>query len=291
MSNVMHVRPSFGVVILIAMLCVGCLAGSSDQPVASVSVTLGADSASVGGPLEVTYRFEMAPGQSIDQNYWVMAHFVTPDGDVVWNDDHRPPTPTTQWASGQAVEYTRSVFVPNALRPGHVSLLAGLYSPDSQQRLPLAGQEAERHAYRVAVLSITPPDVVNYGAGWNEFEGAVEDPERWRWTKQRATVSLRNPRAAATLWLNVQAADQFPIAPHSTVLVNGHQIAEFDVPAKERLLRRLEIATDVLGTGDTVDVTIAVDKTFSPAQASGGQSTDVRELGIRVFNIALVPKK
>lgn len=290
MSNVMHLWRSLGGVLLTATLCAGCLGGTSDQPVASVSVTFNADSASVGGPLEVTYRFELAPGQSLDQNYWVMAHFATPDGDVVWNDDHRPPTPTTQWSPGQAVAYTRSVFVPNALQPGNVSLLTGLYSPDSQQRLPLAGQEVERHAYRVAVLRITPPDVLTYGDGWNEFEGKLEDPERWRWTKQRATVSLRNPKTAATLWLNLQAADQFSITPHSTVFVNGRQIGAFDVPAKERLLQRLEVASDLLGTGDTVEVTIAVDKTFSPAQISGGQFKDVRNLGVRVFNIALVPK-
>lgn len=283
---------SIGAVVVVASaaMCAACLTGSSGQPVASVSVTLSAGAASVSGPLDVSYRFELAPGQSLDQNYWVMAHFVATDGNVVWIDDHRPPTPTTQWPSGQAVQYTRSVFVPHSLQPGDVSLVVGLYSPDTQERLPLAGSEVERHAYRVAVLRITPPDVVRYGDGWNELEGPAEGPERWRWTKQRALVSLRNPKADATLWLNVQAADQFAITPHATVLVNGRQMAELDVPAKERLLQRIEMTSEMLGTADTVEVTIAVDRTFSPAQMSGGQSQDARELGIRVFNIALMPK-
>lgn len=285
---------SFGAVIvttLTALSAAGCGGGSGDQPVASVAVTLGAESASVGGPLDVAYRFELAPGPSLDQNYWVMAHFVSPDGQVVWIDDHRPPTPTTQWSPGQAVEYTRSVFIPDTVQPGNVALLAGLYSPDSQQRLPLAGQEAERHAYRVALLRIAPSDVVSYREGWNESEGSPDSPERWRWTKQRAVASVRNPKSDATLFLSVQAADQYPITPHTTVLVNGRQVAEIDVPPKERLLRRIEISQDVLGAGDTVDVTIAVDRAFSPSEISGGQSQDTRELGVRVFNLALVPRR
>ena len=41
-----------------------------------------------------------------------MLHVVDADDELMWTDDHDPPTPTTQWKPGQTIEYTRTVFVP-----------------------------------------------------------------------------------------------------------------------------------------------------------------------------------
>jgi hypothetical protein len=38
-----------------------------------------------------------------------------------------------------------------------------------------------------------------------------------------------------------------------------------------------------MGTGETVEITVSVDKTFVPATMSGLKSNDTRELGVRVF--------
>ena len=42
-----------------------------------------------------------------------MVHVVDTDEELMWTDDHHPPTPTSQWKPGQTIEYTRTVFVPD----------------------------------------------------------------------------------------------------------------------------------------------------------------------------------
>ena len=43
-------------------------------------------------------------------------------------------------------------------------------------------------------------------------------------------------------------------------------------------------------TADMAELQIAVDKTFIPAQVSGGSSKDPRELGVRVFHAFVDPR-
>jgi hypothetical protein len=55
-------------------------------------------------------------------------------------------------------------------------------------------------------------------------------------------------------------------------------------------LRRIALPASVLGDADTVELTIAVDRTFVPADIPALRSSDSRELGIRVFRAYVVPK-
>ncbi len=57
-----------------------------------------------------------------------MVHVVDTDDELMWTDDHEPPTPTTQWKPGQTIEYTRTVFVPVYPYVGDATIQLGLYS-------------------------------------------------------------------------------------------------------------------------------------------------------------------
>ena len=54
-------------------------------------------------------------------------------------------------------------------------------------------------------------------------------------------------------------------------------------PGGDRQLRKIDLTPTQLGSGETVEVTVAVDHTFVPATITQLKSTDARELGIRVF--------
>jgi hypothetical protein len=45
----------------------------------------------------------------------------------------------------------------------------------------------------------------------------------------------------------------------------------------------VNLTSQQLGIGETVEVTVSVDRTFVPATTTQLKSTDSRELGIRVF--------
>src|SRR2546423_15160766 len=81
-------------------------------PLATPSVTVNRDRAPLGSPLEITYRFLVAPDAKFDEDYRVMAHVVDTDEELIWTDDHTPPTSTRQWKPGQTIEDTRTIFVP-----------------------------------------------------------------------------------------------------------------------------------------------------------------------------------
>jgi hypothetical protein len=58
----------------------------------------------------------------------------------------------------------------------------------------------------------------------------------------------------------------------------------------DRLLRRIQLPATLLGSNDSVEITIAVDETFVPADVPALRSSDSRELGIRVFRAYVEPK-
>ena len=56
----------------------------------------------------------------------MFVHVVDTDDELMWTDDHNPPTPTTQWKPGQTIEYTRTVFVPVFPYVGDATIQLGL---------------------------------------------------------------------------------------------------------------------------------------------------------------------
>src|SRR5215207_276295 len=133
--------------LMMALLITGGLAGcrSSEAPapaVATPSATLSRTKVPLGAPVDITYRFVVAPdAPALTENNRVFVHIVDTDEKLMWTDDHDPPTPTKEWKPGQTIEYVRTVFVPVRPYIGGASIHVGLYSPASQQRLALSGQD------------------------------------------------------------------------------------------------------------------------------------------------------
>ena len=51
------------------------------------------------------------PGAAINGDYAVFVHILHPRGDVLWTDDHPPPSPPSSWG-GAPVTYRRTMFAP-----------------------------------------------------------------------------------------------------------------------------------------------------------------------------------
>ena len=122
---------------VLLVLCVGALGvacGKSEPaapPVATPSVKFSRTRAALGSPVEVTYKFTVAPDAPPLGARRVFAHFLDADDELMWTDDHDPPTPTTEWKPGQTIEYTRSMFIPTYPYVGAAKIVAGVYSPSS----------------------------------------------------------------------------------------------------------------------------------------------------------------
>ncbi len=281
-----------------ALLAGGAAACSSAAdtapPVATPTVTLNKTAPAIGTPVEITYRFDVAAdAPSVAEEYWVFAHFLDSDGELMWTDDHPPPTPVREWKPGSTVEYTRPMFVPKFPYVGQARIQVGLFAPASGERLPLAGRTEGQRAYDVAMFDMrleSDAYLMVFTDGWHETEAPPDDNAReWQWSKGRATLGFRNPQRDARLYLQV---DQ-PVAavpPQRVELRIGETVIDsFTLNPGGSDLRRLTIPAAQLGTGETVDLTLVVDKTFVPAHVPALKSGDARELGIRVFRAFVEP--
>jgi hypothetical protein len=127
--------------------------------------------------------------------------------------------------------------------------------------------------------------------GWNSTEVAEHNASvEWQWTKKEGTIAFKNPRKDCTFYLDVdQPGSIFTDTQHVTVTINGTVAESFDLVPKNQQLHKIPLKSDQLGTAEMVELHILVDKTFIPAQVSGGASKDPRELGIRVFHAFIEP--
>lgn len=257
-------------------------------PVAKPTITLSREKAAIGSPLSITYRFDPTD-RRIEGDYWVFLHVLDQDNERMWGDDHQPPVPTSTWKAGQAVEYTRTLFVPNYPYIGQAHIRVGLYMPSTGERLPLDASEVSQREYVVAKLEILPQSeniFLIYKDGWHSTETHSQDPTvEWQWTKKTATVSFQNPKRDATLYLQYDArVDQFNPPQQVTIRIGDEVIHTFPADSREARLLTVPISAALFGTGNVVELVIDVDRTFHP----GGP--DPRELGIRVFNAFIEPK-
>ena len=276
---------------------IGCSSKKEQEaPVATPAVTLSKQRVALGSPIEVTYRFTVAPGApKFTEDYTAFVHFVETNEELMWTDDHQPIIPTSKWKPGQTIETRRSIFVPIYPYVGQAAVHVGLYSRGSNRRLPLAGDDRGMRSYKVATLELLPQSenvFLIYKDGWHQAEVNPENAAvEWQWTKGRAVVSFRNPRRDATLYLEGDGrADLFPVPQQVSVSMGGQLVDSFAMSNRDPVLRKMAITAVQFGTGDMVDLEIAVDKTFVPASTPAIGGNDVRELGIRVYHLFVEPK-
>lgn len=264
-------------------------------PVATPSVTLNHDKAPLGSPLDITYRFVVAPNATFDEDYRVMVHVVDTDEVMIWNDDHNPTVPTRQWKPGQTIEYTRTIFVPVYPYVGESTIQVGLYSTSTQKRLPLQGENIGQRAYKVARLQLQPqtenlPSV--YKEGWHPAEVAEHNQAvQWSWTKKEAVLAFRNPKKDSLFYFEVDNPGSVLREPQRVqVALNGQTVDDFTLEPEKLELKRIPLKADLLGAGEMAELRISVDKTYVPALIPAVNSKDPRELGVRVFHAFVDPR-
>ena len=259
----------------------------SAPPVATPTVKLAHDKVPLGSPVDVTYRWVVANDAKFAEDYHVMAHVVDSDNQMIFAFDHMPSVPTTQWKPGQTIEYTRTEWMPINPYVGQATLQVGLYSANSQKRLPLAGENAGQRAYTVTRFQIQPQTeniLIVYKDGWNSAEQAPGNVE-WQWTKKNAALAFKNPRKDCVFYLDVDnPGSVFTEEQHVQVTLGGKVVDEFSIKPKDRLLQKINLTGAQLGSDDMVELHLAVDKTFVPALLNVANNKDPRELGVRVFH-------
>jgi hypothetical protein len=276
----------------LAVLAASCSSADTAPPVGTVSFTANKTRVALNSPIELTYRFDVAPSASFPGDFRVLVHVVDADGNQMWSDDHDPPIPTSQWKPGQTIQYTRTRFVPVFPYLGEAVVKVGLYRND--ERLPLQGpdaadRESTSREYRVGTLQLLPTSENIFTvrkSGWHPVEYSPENPQlEWYWTQKTAVLTFRNPRRDILFYVEYDArTDLFPNQPQQVSVYSGSQVVgTFVADDNAPMLEKIPITAAQLGTNEMAELRLEVDRTFTPAKLPGG-GRDPRELGIRVYH-------
>ena len=274
----------FPLVVFIALLAGNC--GEPMNPVGAISLALGRSSVPLGGPVDLMFRFDAAPGfTGFDEDYRVMVHFLDDKEELMFGADHDPPIPTSAWKFGQSVSYTHRAVVPMYPYIGDVMVAVGLYSVTTGERLLLEGDEIGDRSYQGALLSLVPQaesSFLLYEEGWYQEEFDRDANVQWRWTSENASLSFRNPGSDATLYLELDGRpDLVQSQQEVTVVIGDAVVGHVTVESPQMEFVEIELPREALGDGETVEVHLRVVPTFVPLELDRGP--DERELGIRVF--------
>jgi len=285
------ILPRACVALALAALAVACGGGADTAPaVGAIEVSLSRSRVALGSPVEVTYRFTVAPDAPALGSRKVFVHFLDANEEQMWVDDHEPPTPTAEWAPGQTIEYTRTMFVGRHPYVGAATVVAGLYSPETNERLKLANEDRGDRSYVVADFELIPQTeniFVIFKDGWHPTETSAEGTSRveWQWTKKEATIAFRNPGRDVVLYVQADnpsgssnAAQQMDVRLGDLLL--GTVPLRGDAP----VVKKIPVTAAQMGTAEMVELWFVADKTFVPALEGGGPAGDSRELGARVFH-------
>ena len=276
----------------LAVTLAGCgEAEDTTPPVANLQVSLSRPKVALGSPVEVTYKIAVLQNAPPLGQRRVFAHFLDADDELMWTDDHDPPTPSTEWKPGQTIEYTRSMFVPSYPYVGAAKIVAGLYTPGSNERLKLSNEDRGDRSYKVVDFELLPQTeniFVIFKDGWHPAEVVTEGAGRteWQWTKKESTIAFRNPKRDVVLVMQVDNPVTGPNAAQQvTAQIGSQTIATIPLSATSSPVLKYPITAAQLGTGDMVEIKFTADKTFVPALESSMKSSDPRELGARFFHV------
>jgi hypothetical protein len=283
------VRASAAALLLAATLA--CGEATDNAPAAgTVTVALSRPRVALGSPVDITYTFTLASDAAPLGARKVFVHFLDANDEMMWTDDHDPPTPTTEWKPGQTVEYTRTMFVGRYPYVGAAKVVAGLYSPETNDRVKFSGADRGDRSYTVADFELLPQTeniFLIFKDGWHQTEVVAEGSQRteWQWTKKEATVAFRNPKRDVTLYLQADNPSSGANAARQMEVRIGDQVLGVaPISSDPPVVRKIPISADQFGAADMVELRFVVDKTFVPALEPGGSTGDTRELGARVFH-------
>ena len=261
------------------------------SPVGAIQVTLSRPKAALGSPVEVTYKFTLASNAPSLGQRRVFVHFLDADEELMWTDDHDPPTPTSEWKPGQTVEYTRTMFIPSYPYVGAAKIAAGMYTPGNNERVKFSNEDRGDRSYKVADFELLPQTeniFVIFKDGWHPAEVVTEGAGRteWQWTKKEATIAFRNPKRDVVLVLQVDNPAAGPnSAQQISVQIGDQQLTTIPLSATSSPVLKFPVTAAQLGSGDMVEMKFTADKTFVPALEASMKSSDPRELGARFFHV------
>ena len=246
----------------------------------------------LGSALEITYTWVLDPGaHKLPQDYRALVHFLDSHEMMLFEDDHTPQPPPSQWEPGKTYSYTRTKFIPLYPYVGELEVRMGLYPhPGRGERPALKGTDSGLREYSVAKLELLPKTeniFLFYKDGWHNPEPHPDNPAVERtWTKKEALVSFKNPKKDVVVYLEADTSPKFfPEAPVLTVAVGTKVGIVYPIEGSDVFLKKIRVKAEDLGTDEWVDLRLMMNQSFVPKLLTPPLNNDDRELGLLKYQL------
>lgn len=240
--------------------------------------------------IKMDYAYELTNEfKEIKEDLVLFVHFWRKKTkEMIVQDDHALPQPTSSWKKGDKISYSRTLFIPRFFneyafdykKEEIVRLTIGLTNTRNPEEKTILLQ---KDLTVESATDIAP--AIFHDMGWYqpEIDTKAENPgeTNWRWTTQKAVCIIENPHKNYDLRINGGVSKNH--IPDQTVIIkiNDTVLDQF-IPETAKFNKIYTLTPEMLGEQDEFQLTIETDKTFIPSQVSPG-STDERELGMQIY--------
>ncbi len=239
-----------------------------------------------GNLMHVIYRWQT--GENFvppEKPLTVFVHFLNYDGKIVWQEDHAPDTPVTEWKPDQTIQYERLIKIPEGLVTPHYNWKIGFYDLNNPgKKYAVKGQEGE--PIRKALLGkffIEPMENAIYKSGWYQPEFIGD--QSFRWSQPQAVYEFKNPHQTCFAHMTVGTQVKcFENPPVMQVRFNGETKSEITLDS-ENIPLSFIIYQDELDEAKWQAMEFESSAAFVPKDC--GVSDDERLLGIYFKDISV----
>ncbi len=293
----MRLRRSWGVALTVALAGSLAVAGCNRRKSVEVnpiepSIKLNRERVPLGSAVEITYTWTLEPGaKKLGQDYRALVHFLDSHEVILFEDDHLPVPPPSQWEPGKTYSYTRTKFIPIYPYVGECEIRMGLYPhPGRGERPALKGTDKGLREYTVKKVELLPQTeniFLVYKEGWHNPEAHPENPSTERtWTKQDALVSFKNPKREVIVYLEADTCVKcFKETPVLTVSVNNRVGRTLPIEDANVFLKKIKVKAADLGGEEWVDLRLSMNQSFVPKLLTPPLNNDDRDLGLLVYHL------
>lgn len=89
----------------------------------------------------------------VKKDYTVFVHMTDMKGNIIFQQDHDPPIPTSQWMPGGVISEKYDVSIPTGIDEGDYKIMIGLYDKTTGKRLILDGSRYRDNAAYIGKIS------------------------------------------------------------------------------------------------------------------------------------------
>jgi hypothetical protein len=160
--------------------------------------------APLGSPIEMTFKFAVAPDAHFAEDVRVMVHVVDTDEQMIFARSQPLGRFHDSMEARSDDRYTRTEFVPVYPYVGDASVQVGLLDGSiSAYRLAARGRAAglPRRAFAAAADRQRLHGVQRRLAPGRS--GDQSSRVEWQWTKKTATMAFKNPKRDSTFYIDV----------------------------------------------------------------------------------------